>query len=361
MLLRRHLPSPRRLGVRPNISMLSLTQNLRRLRWLLKDPGVFTPCPSINDSLSSPSESEREKGKLSGDEEQESPMPPKIDRLCPPEMFTKVITKSAKVMDLTMPAATPRPDTPPCRANTYPQGPTKPQVVPFPDALERVFATEWEHFNHSKQNGRLMDKLYTFPESVMTKLKVPSVDAPVVVVSSATILPSEGESGPKDACDRQVENSLKHSFESSSQSFRVAVTSSIFSRATYIWAQELAVEDKPLSWKARCTLKKIALASAAAADCTYDTLQLSSRSMTMGVLARRHIWLHQWEVDASSASRILNLPFKGEKLFGEALKRLLVENTEKQKVLPSTKKDPPKKTQSFHPSGSGFKPRGFNQ
>lgn len=137
---------------------------------------------------------------------------------------------------------------------------------------------------------------------------------------------------------------LKRNFKCGSQTFWVAVTRSIFSRAGYICAEELAAQDKQLSRKAKSTLKKIALALAAAADCEYDELQLSVSSMGTGVLARRHIWLCQWKGDTGS-SRILNLPFKGEKLFGEGLEPL-IENQDKQKVLPSSKKDSQKKPHS---------------
>lgn len=106
----------------------------------------------------------------------------------------------------------------------------------------------------------------------MKRLKTPSVDAPVAAVSSATILPSEGESGPKDVVDKRVESTLKRSFETASQAFRVSVASSMFSLATYSWTEELVKSEPSLSKRAKCTLKKMALASAAAADCAYDNM-----------------------------------------------------------------------------------------
>lgn len=64
------------------------------------------------------------------------------------------------------------------------------------------------------------------------------------------------------------------------------------------------------------------------------------------------MWLRHWEGDAGSASRLVGVPFKGEKLFGETLEPLLMENKDKQKVLVSNKKEPPKKNQFFCPLGS---------
>lgn len=74
---------------------------------------------------------------------------------------------------------------------------------------------------------KVLDKLYMLPEPVMRKIRVPSIDAPVVAVSSATILLSEGESGPKDTSDKKIKSALKKCFEASSQTFRVSVASSI--------------------------------------------------------------------------------------------------------------------------------------
>lgn len=64
----------------------------------------------------------------------------------------------------------------------------------------------------------------------------------------------------------------------------------------------------------------------------------------MGILARRNFWLRHWEGDSVSVTRIINIPFEGEKYFGEALKPLLVESKDKHMVLTSNKKAPPKKT-----------------
>lgn len=104
----------------------------------------------------------------------------------------------------------------------------------------------------------------------------------------------------------------------------------------------------------------MALAAAAAADCAYDTMQLTARSMGHGVMARGHIWLRQWQGDSASSSRIINLPFRGGKLFGEDLEPMLIENEDKHKGLPSTKKPTQKKVQPFQGFSLGFKPRnGF--
>lgn len=349
---RKRSPSPRRRALSPTSDDESDEVSIQA-----KAQKRFLSTSSLgDDSLSSPSQADREEGELSGDEWQDSSSFNKVDRLCPGDLYPRVLVKAAKMIDLEVTAITPQASTPLSRAKTYPQGPPKPQVVPFPEALEHVFSSEWGNNTHPKHH-KILDKLYTLPDPIMKKLKVPSVDAPVVAVSLATILPSEGESGPKDSCDKRVEQALKRSFESASQIFRASVTSSIFSRATYAWAEELATSDNSLSRRTRRTLKKMVLSAAAAADCAYDSIQLAARSMATNVLARRHIWLRHWKGDLASYSRIVNLPFKGERLFGEDLEPMLIEDANKRKVLPSNKKQPFKKSQPFRGYSMGFKPR----
>lgn len=60
-------------------------------------------------------------------------------------------------------------------------------------------------------------------------------------------------------------------------------------------------------------------------------------------MAHRSIWLRDW--DGTLISRLI--PFKGEKRFRESLKPFLIENKDKQKVLPSNKKEAPKKPQTL--------------
>lgn len=313
-----------------------------------------------DESLSHHSSSDKEDGELSEDGDHSSSLASnRFDRLCPTDLYHRVMAKAAKAIDLPVPESTPQSASLSSRAKTYPQGPPKPPQIPFPEALNQLLTSEWVSPAHARSN-KVIDKLYSLPEQGMKRLKTPSVDAPVAAVSSATVLPSEGESGPKDGVDRRVESTLKKNFEATSQAFRASVASSIFSRATFVWSEELAKSEPTLSKRSKCTLKKMALASAAAADCAYDAMQLVARSMGLSVMARRHIWLRNWQGDPLSSSRVVNLSFKGEKLFGKDLEPLLVEDSEKRKVLPS-KKVQTKKSYPFRSFSSGPKFRGNAQ
>lgn len=81
-----------------------------------------------DDSLSSPSPSDREEGELSVVQGQGLDTFRKVDCLCPGKLYPRVLLKSAKKIDLNM-SLTPPQVTAPSRAKTYSQGPPKPQVV----------------------------------------------------------------------------------------------------------------------------------------------------------------------------------------------------------------------------------------
>lgn len=123
----------------------------------------------------------------------------------------------------------------------------------------------------------------------MNRLKFPVVDGPAVSFCSPAVYPSKGESGLKEEYNKRIDAPLKRNFETASQGFRASAANSIFSRAAYIWEEELAASDKSLYSKAKSTLKKIALAAAAMADCALDTLDLSTQAMATGVVARRNV------------------------------------------------------------------------
>lgn len=66
-------------------------------------------------------------------------------------------------------------------------------------------------------------------------------------------------------------------------------------------------------------------ASVFSADATLDSLIFASRAMASLVVARRAIWLWVWQADICSKYIVASYPFKGEKLFGSHLDKILVE------------------------------------
>lgn len=71
---------------------------------------------------------------------------------------------------------------------------------------------------------------------------------------------------------------------------RASVSGSMFARAAYVWALDLALGDAEVPKELKDDIKKIAIASAFAEDATMDALQMALRAMAYSVAARLKCW-----------------------------------------------------------------------
>lgn len=138
---------------------------------------------------------------------------------------------------------------------------------------------------------------------------------------------------PRITATRKWESQLKHNFKFSSFSFRAVSANSIKARATFVWAEELAKEEKELPNRVKDTLKKISLAAAFAADSSLDMMHYYARAMAANTTTRHSIWLRSWSGNSGSQAKLIGAPFEGGKLFGSSLEPLLMEAKDKRKVL----------------------------
>lgn len=102
---------------------------------------------------------------------------------CAPELYPRVLSKSAAAMDREVSMTSSRANDPSSKAKSFRQGSTKPLVVPFPEQLEKVYSSEWERPMSTRHKSRFLDK-HILPESFMNKIRVPVVDCPVVSLCS---------------------------------------------------------------------------------------------------------------------------------------------------------------------------------
>lgn len=88
------------------------------------------------------------------------------------------------------------------------------------------------------------------------------------------------------------------------------------------------------------------------ADATLDGMIFASRALASSVVARRGLWLRAWQADIHSKQLVAAYPYKGGKLFGPALDRILVETKDKKEALPRSLKRFDQRSQSFRASTS---------
>lgn len=170
----------------------------------------------LSTSLTSSSDSEHEEGELSREGEVEGDTQP-LDRLFPLEPYPKMLHKATLALELENSADEGAKGDKPSRVKQsnklFPQRPSKPETAPFPKECQRVLDAEWARPTLPKRKSKILNKLYILPDSVTQALSVPAVVSLVVALSSAAVIPSDGEGRSKDAMDKRVENFLKRNFE----------------------------------------------------------------------------------------------------------------------------------------------------
>lgn len=137
----------------------------------------------------------------------------------------------------------------------------------------------------------------------------------MAVLASSSVIPADGDGGPKDACDRQIESGLQKSFDASALALRVASANLLMARATMSWIEDYQNSAGKLPKDLRNLFKKLSLAAGFAADSSLDALQFSAKAMASNVVAQWNVWLQYWDVDQGSQSRLLAFPFLGGKAF----------------------------------------------
>lgn len=86
--------------------------------------------------------------------------------------------------------------------------------------------------------------------------------------------------------------------------------------------------DVPLEGAIR-VLKAVSFTS----DTTLGAMVFASRFLSSAA-ARRTLWLRAWPTTAQDKIIVTAYPFQGDKLFAEALDKILVETRDKKKTMP---------------------------
>lgn len=141
---------------------------------------------------------------------------------------------------------------------------------------------------------------------------------------------------------------------------KASVTTSMVSRTAIVRAhkliQLLPENNRRLLEGATRLLKAASFSS----DVTLDASTFASRAMASSAVARRGIWLRAWPADLRVKNIVVAYPFQSEKLFGNALNRILIETKDKKKTIPKTIRHPDRRDfnhQSFQGSGTSSRAR----
>lgn len=213
----------------------------------------------------------------------------------------------------------------------FPFQASNPKTFPFLIFFERQLKAEWLCPATSKQSPSSMKRLYNLPDFANELLAVPLVDAPVLALQSTGLLSEDGQGSLRDSWDKKIEIALRLNHEATAHA-----TASIVTRAVIVWGfkmLELLPESEHRLIEGATQMLK---ASSFAADSTLDGRIFASRALASLVVARQGVWLRAWQADLHSKQLAVAYTYKGGKLFGPSLEKILIETREKKKALLKT-------------------------
>ncbi|XP_058024086.1 lamina-associated polypeptide 2, isoforms alpha/zeta-like [Ahaetulla prasina] len=172
------------------------------------------------------------------------------------------------------------------------------ETVPAPKLFLDMIKKQWEALAALPNMSSLERRFFNTASDLMELLRVPEVDDPVLALasSSATLVEPEEVLKPED---RKLEQ------------------------------EKVPVTDL----RTHQDFNKIVAAVEYTADATMSSAKYVAKSIASSVTARRFLWLKNWQADTKRRWRLASVPFKGAKLFGEALEPVLTETKGKKKVL----------------------------
>ncbi|XP_070806291.1 uncharacterized protein [Pituophis catenifer annectens] len=316
-----------------------------------KDLAMFQGSPSTPSSMQS-------KLSLSGDEDYEGtdPQPKAFTRLFRPALFKSLLFKAKASAQLGTDPATKESALDPSKL-LFSELTAEIEEIPSPKLFQDVVQRQWVQLGASPSPSLVDKTFYNMAQDFMETLDPPTVDDPVVALAPSTLLSNDDALKPED---KRGEYALRNMHQAAAWAIKASTAASFFNRASLLWLRQMQARVPPSDLHLHQDINKLIAAMEFSADATLDTAKFASRAISSSVVARRLLWLHQWQADMKYKWKLASAPFKGSKLFGEALEPILVETKDGKKVLPSlyrrdnSRVSPYFRRPSFQPTDTGF-------
>lgn len=216
---------------------------------------------------------------------------------------------------------------------------------------------EWEKPAANCQSPTTVKRLYNLPDFANDFLRVPLVDTPVLPLQSSDQLSEDGQGSIRDSWDKKIEIVLRHNHEATALAIKARATASVVTRASIVWGRKMLELLPDSETRLIDGASRMLKASSFVAEATLDGMIFASKAMASSVVARRGIWLRTWQAEMHSKQLVASYPFKGEKLFGPSLDKILVKTKVKKKALPKSLRKTEQRAQPF--CYSSFRPNHF--
>lgn len=144
----------------------------------------------------------------------------------------------------------------------------------------------------------------------------------------------DGHGNLRDPVDRKADFALKKAHEAAILSIKAAASDSIVSRASIVWMRKLVQLIPDEDCHAMEGANRVLKAACYTADATLDSMVFASKSISSAAAARRTLWLKAWHTSYQDKLIVTGYPFQGDRLFGDALDKILIKTREKKKAMP---------------------------
>ncbi|XP_074683566.1 neuronal cell adhesion molecule isoform X18 [Strix aluco] len=215
-------------------------------------------------------------------------------------------------------------------------------ALPIHSAVEDLVCRIWSNPEAKHEAPAVLRKLYPFPvDKAALWGTLPQVDRALVTQDSVLSVPANMDALPKDPTDRKVEEAIKRSFKLVAAQLGVSIYCTYASRALLIWLEEKRARFKKKWVPPGAMQRKRRLCKIAANfihDAAEDSLRLTIKNMACLTVAWRTIWLRPWTSSLDLKYKLLSLPYRGGKLFGESLVQIMKDFSEHKHSLRQLKK-----------------------
>lgn len=148
-------------------------------------------------------------------------------------------------------------------------------LVPVPELFVNVVQPQWAQPGSLTNPSRADKNLYYFESNLEDILKLPQVDAPVISLTSNSVLLADLLEGLK-AEDKKAEKACHKTHQAAAWSIRASTSASFFTRVSLLWLRQLRSNPPGEGSRWKHDLNRIIAAFEYSAEASLNTAKFAS-------------------------------------------------------------------------------------
>ncbi|XP_043940091.1 lamina-associated polypeptide 2, isoforms alpha/zeta-like [Protopterus annectens] len=212
-----------------------------------------------------------------------------------------------------------------------------PNWVNFPpvEEFESLIKNEWRNASKKWSRFGYRRRMYPFPRE-WTRMwgAPPTVDSVVCDFVKDSVVTRQGKAIPRDGATRRLDYVSQRAFIVSGQIITATSAASYVAQALVSWLDQFS-QALPEDLKEHKSLPLLQSSAKFLSDATHNVVRAAARASVAQTTVRRALWLRNLGTSTGLKHHMLNLPFKGDQLFGDGINELMKQVKESAKLYPS--------------------------